>query len=204
MKIKYRLQDYEARLHGGVVLYGGVPHMVQTAGESVNLVDLVNGRAVLRGIDPMHHNLDISSPPLGYIQGDEYAVYMMRIPHRRYKQSLDSRAICEYRLDRNGLVQDDGEGHSRWLNSAAFRDSYVKPYSSFDAARKLLTDEKVVSVAMSRDVAMFMDELGLIKVYYKMELIGFIAPGSRTVVVPSSDKAWVISMYFNELGWEVQ
>lgn len=206
MKIKYRPQDYEARLHGGIILYGGVPHKVVTDGGTVHLQDIVTGRVVLRGIDPIHNDLDISSPKLGYLNTDEgYAVYLSRIPLRRYKQSLDERAISESTLTRDGHGNDGGgDGHSRYLYSQAFKDTYVKGYPSFREIRGKLEREEATSIAASRDVAMFMDELGIIKVYHKLELIGWIAPKSHTVMVPNSEKAWVISAQLQELGWEVE
>lgn len=204
MKIKYRAQDYEARLNDGIILYRGSPHRVVTDGRVINLLDPTTGRTVVRGIDPADNDLDISSPTLGYINAPSYAYYLERIPSRRYKQSLDARAIRETRLTIQGLNSDNGDGYSEFLYSEYFVDSYKVGYPSFTEARKMLDNGDRKSVAVSRDVAMVKDELDIIKLYYKLELVGWVAPNSTIVMVPSSEKAWVISMHFNELGWEVE
>lgn len=201
MKAKFLVQDYQARLHGGVILWGGIPHIISTDGESLNILDIPGGRPVARNIDPHHNDLDISSFELGYINTPRGAYYLTRMPQRQYRQSLTQGHVVEYHLSFGG-IEKQRVGRSQWLMSEHFVNAYRNPFPRFDAALEMLDDE-VSSVALSRDIAITKDELGIVKVWHKLEMVGFIVPGTRTVRVPATDKGWVISMYLSELEWEI-
>ena len=198
MKAKFPIQDYNQRLHNGVILWDGVPHRVNTEDNTLNIADLVTGALVATGVDPDHEHLDIASFELGYINTDHGAFYLTRMPLRQFKQAIESRSVIEYHLGNMGPQRD---GRSRWLMTKEFRDRYVKPFPTFEKAQQLL--EERCSVALSPNIALTTDELGTIKVWYKLEPVGVIVAGTRVVRVPTSDKAWIISMYLSELGWEV-
>lgn len=206
MKAKYGPADYEARLNGGVVLWKGIPHKVQVDGHQININDLITGRAVERNIEPLDDNLDISSPELGFINGEYNAYYLMRVPLRKYRQTLEQNAIFESILQTGGFYNEHGGRGSVMLYTKYFRDSYTNNYPSFDEAVKLLTDEKMESVALNRHVAITLDPLGIVKVWYRMgdQPVGWVEPGGHIIKVPESDKGWVISLYLEGFGWEVQ
>ena len=203
MKAKMGPADFEARLNGGVVLWKGIPHRVQVDGHQINLNDLVTGRAVERNIEPLDDNLDISSPELGYINGEGAAFYLMRIPLRKYRQTLEANAIKELILRQQGLGDTGGRG-SELLYTKYFRDAFVKPYPTFEEAVRLLEDESMISVALNKNAAITRDDLGIIKVWMKTgeQPVGWVEPGGRIIKVPSGEKAWLISLYLENFGWE--
>ncbi len=200
MKARYPIGDYNQRLHNGVILWDGVPHRINTENDALNIADLVTGEMVARGVDPDHEHLDISSFELGYINTNSGAYYLTRMPLRQFKQSISSGSVIEYSLGNGGPMRD-GMGRSRWLMTKEFRDRYTKPFPSFDKALELLDNRE--SVALSPNVALTRDELGTVKVWFKLESVGVIVAGTRIVRVPTSDKAWVVSMYLDGFGWEV-
>lgn len=200
MKAKYPIQDYNQRLHGGVVLWNGIPHRINTEDNALNISDLVTGEFVARGVEPDHDHLDISSFELGYMNTPHGAYYLTRMPLRQFKQSTSAGSVIEYSLGNNGVVRDN-PGRSRWLMTKEFRDRYAKPFPTYERALNLLEDRN--SVALSPDIALTRDELGTVKVWHKLEPVGLIVAGTRIVRVPSSDKAWIISMYLDGFGWEI-
>lgn len=202
MKAKYPIQDYNQRLHSGVILWKGVPHCINTEDNTLNITDLVTGEMVARSVSPDHEYLDIAAFELGYMNTDIGAMYLSRIPARQFKQAITPGSVVEYRLQRDGLVRE-GMGRSRWLRSVSFRERYTKPFPSYDEALRMFGGD-VQSVALSPSIAICKQRNGFISVWYKLEEVGEIKPNTRTVIVPTSEKAWVISMYLGQLNWEVQ
>lgn len=209
MKAKYLAADFEARLNGGVVLYKGIPHRVLIDEHQINLADLLTSRTVIRDVPPLDENLDISAPELGFMNRETHAVYLERMPRRLYRQSLESRSVVETCLYREGPIQEVPNGRGNAIYSKDFLKMFTEPYPTFDQAVAKLTapDSEVLSIAVSRMVALTSDDFGRITVWYKGRMgdapVGWVDPGSRVVRVPSTDKAWVISIYLSELGWEV-
>jgi hypothetical protein len=67
-------------------------------------------------------------------------------------------------------------------------------------------DYKVVKEkAVTRNIALSINEVGIISVYYKNSYIGYILPNDETtVIVPNREDAWLISRYLgHELSWKV-
>lgn len=206
MSVKFGPADYEARLQGGVVLWKGIPHRVSVDGHEIHITDLVTNRTVARSVEPLDNNLDISSPMLGFINGEVHTYYLQRIPRRRYRQALESNSILEFTLRAEGLVNENGGGRSDILYTDFFRNAFTKRYPTFDEAVVDLNNEVRTGVALSREIAITKDDLDIVKVWYKTgeQPVGWIEPGGRTVRVPNNDKGWLISMYLNEVDWEVQ
>lgn len=202
MKAKYPIQDYNQRLHRGVILWKGVPHCINTEDDTLNITDLVTGEMIARNVSPDHEHLDIAAFELGYVNTEFGAYYLSRIPARQFKQAITAGSVIEYRLISEGIVRE-GMGRSRWLQSEQFRDRYIKPFPHFDLAINLFDDEKQ-SVALSPSIAITKNRDKSFTVWYKLEEVGKIKHNTRTVIVPSSEKAWVISMYLSQLNWEVQ
>lgn len=203
MKAKYQIQDYNQRLHRGVILWNGVPHCINTEDNTLNITDLVTGEMVARSVSPDHEYLDIAAFELGYINTEVGAYYLSRIPARQFKQAITTGSVIEYKLTHNGLGRDGLGRGSRWLMTEEFRNRYLNPFPSFDQAIRMFSADRP-SVALSPSVAITKKRDGSYIVYYKLEEVGMIKPNTRTVIVPSSEKAWVISMYLSQLNWEVQ
>lgn len=201
MKAKYPVTDYNQRLHSGVVLWKNVPHCINTEDNTLNITDLVTGEMVARSVSPDHEYLDIAAFELGYINTEVGAYYLTRIPARQFKQAITSGSVIEYRLTRDGPSRD-GIGRGRWLRTQEFRDRYTKSYPTYDEAVRMFNGDRV-SVALSPDIAITKHK-ELVKVWHKLECVGEIKSGTRTVIVPSSEKAWVISMYLSQLNWEIE
>jgi len=202
MKAKYIPLDYQARLHGGVILWDNVPHIIQVDGSDLHILDLTSQDYVARRINPHDDRLDIGSIELGYINTEQGAYYLSRMPARQFQQSITRKSIVEYFLSIRG-IEATGRGRSEWLYTKAFRESYTKKYPSFNRAVELIQTEGRSSVALSRDVAITVDDLGTVKVFHKLEPVGVITSGSNVVRVPNSEKGWIVSMYLDGFGWEI-
>lgn len=202
MKARYPIQDYNQRLHKGVILWKGVPHCIHSEVGQLDITDLVTGEMVAQQVAPDHEDLDIASFELGYINTPVGAVYLTRMPLRQFKQAITPGSVIEYRLTNDGPSRT-GRGRSEWLLSKEFRNRYTKKFPRFDEAVQILNNLDRVSIALSPDIAISRLRSGKMKVWHKLELVGTIDAGSRTVKVPTSEKAWVISMYLGELDWEV-
>lgn len=199
---KFKPQDYLQRFADGIAFYSGLPYRVMIDRNDIHLVCLVSGDIKYRSVQN-DELLDVSSPPLGYINTSDGAIYITRIPRRRYKQCIDAQSVEESMLKSDGhKVLDRRLGGSLFTKN--FYDSYANEYPKLESALKML--KKRQSVAISRDFALTLDELGIIKVWYKYDQIGWIDPlNTKICKVPDTDKGFLISYYLtNSFGWEVE
>lgn len=154
-------------------------------------------------IDSSDNKLDISSVPLGFVRVSKtHVVYVSRRPARIYKQGLSQEAI----------VVDHISKESRALHpvvdiySQSFADMILNRYPPIlvvlDGLEKI---NQPIEVAVSRDIAIRYDnDLKISYVYFKTDRVGFIVGGTKKVIIPNSEKAWVITNYLHELNWEVE
>lgn len=208
MRIKYQPRDYEARLNGGVILWDGIPHRIMTNDGQLDIYDLVKNLRVASNVEADDPRLDISSPPLGYLNTDRGAYYLMRSPLRRYQQAMSARNCVEGILGPNG-VEFGPEGRSEWLFTKEYRNTFTKGYPTFYEAVDLLDKPNgPVSVAINRECAITKDELNIIKLWWGFgdTPVGFVDGNTRSkiVTVPNNECAWIISMHLSEFSWDME
>lgn len=90
-----RDEDVQARLSGTIVRYQGNPIFI----DAVNVRNPLHVLAhdcitkVKFDIHSSDVELDISSPPLGYVNTEDNCTYLTRVPARRFKQGVDAGAV---------------------------------------------------------------------------------------------------------------
>ena len=198
MRCKYLDQDFEARMHGGMAYYDGKPVLLHATRGAINIQSFPNGDNI-KQIVKTDELLDLSSPVLGYVNFNLACVYTYRKPERKYKQTLTYGAI--------GVYDPTESKTARWDQNAVFyteefKNMLMDKYPKLDEVIKSLNG-KVVSRAISRDVALAKDSFGIIRVYYKFDEVGHITPGSMVVNIPSNHLAWVVSKYLETYVWKV-
>ena len=139
---------------------------------------------------------DIESPDIGYYNEGGQASRLERQPYRQFSQGLNDKNCCVFNI----------EGHRVTGESILCRgveEMIIGIYPEFQDAWELL--DEWPSIAISRDVALSRKRKGFpTTVYYKGETVGFINPGSMKVIVPSSERGWIISRYLGAFGWEIE
>ena len=206
MKAKYLAQDWEARLHGGIVRWIDKPVRIMIDGNGLSLYDIAEGGLLVQGIDPLDDRLDISSVPLGYINHTR-AVYLARSPLRRYKQSVDIRGVRAYVLAAKEFI-DSGQGE------LIFTDAYKKSYDpngwpTVPRVLEVLSKAgRAHSLAISREVAMSVDRSDdpkNINVFWKFDHVGTVEIGTNVVKVLETDMSFLVSKELSKyVGWEIQ
>lgn len=204
MKCKYPDRDLSQRLDSSVCRYKGIPYFVRYAGKNtLTLYDLChpNEKAVMeiKSNDPY---FDISTIPLGYYQVEKNrVVYITRRPYRRYKQGIDADMLNMFSLRENRSL-----GHAFSIFHPGFRDMIMGDYPSVENALRDLRNSKVkMEMAISREAALeWVPELRVIHVFYKNTLVGWIPEGSRTVIVPNGEMAWIVSQNLSSFSWKVE
>lgn len=212
MKNRYELpRDIEARFHGTIIRHGGHPYFCLINGLEFRLCKLETARTsaeiVKRAMydDPL---LDISTVPLGYTNYRGEAYYIERGPIRRYKQGIDDQAV---RVSMCGRLRGGGIGvrTKDLMFSKEFEASILGKYPTaercIETLRKKAEDgvDYSGSMAFGRHNAMTVDAMGIIKVYHRNEYVGWIAPGSRVINVPSHDCSWIVSKELSGFGVEI-
>lgn len=211
MRCKYLPQDLNARLHGGIAFYGKKPVYVEIVDNQIRLFSL---RGDYIGVINEDDELfDISSPDLGYVninqkignKPDNTAIYVERIPNRRYKQTLTLPSLnATYSYIR-------GENRNAHFNlelvwrDKCFEDMLIGKYPTLEEALLRLnkTSPRTISVAINRDICLYKNSYGQMKVYFKGDEVGFVRPGENIVRIPPSGRAWVVSKYLDGFSWEI-
>lgn len=206
MRCKYPDKDLSQRLDHSICRYKGDPVYIRYAGtgtlfgyDLTNKADSGNPKYKIDANDP---NFDISTIPMGYFQASKNTVmYVSRKPGRIYKQGVNSDSLVCISLNKAGNREWDGS-----IYTAAFRDMILDKYPPLHASiKRMRVSTNRLEIAVTRDIAIeWVPELLIIQVYFKNELIGFLPQDTMTVIIPSTEKAWVMTKYLSELDWEVQ
>ncbi len=205
MRSKYANKDLEARLHGTIIRYNNHPYFCRYNGSNSLILYHVNQTdsefKTIKGNDVL---LDISSVPLGYIQQGDKVAYLTRKPHRRYKQGIDDSALLWHTIDEEEGPQNFPRSLRGNLYTQATIDMILGNYPALDKVMDIKPD-RAVEVAISRDVAVrYRPALQMWDVFLRRRCVGWVPPGTRTVVVPSNDMGWVVSLYLTGFNWEVK
>lgn len=224
MKNNITESDLGQKLHDTVCRYQGDPVYVTVHNAKkgiLNLWDLVEynkirgglqGAEKIKPLEIKHDDpdFDISGIPLGYVQSDKdwRVTYVSRIPARRVKQG-----VCANHI----RCMPPVEGTSNYTNSygimftQGFKNMVLDTYPSLEeqmkGLRKACEEQREFNgeAAISRDICISINSLGVISVYFKNQLVGWIPPGKTQVYVKASDLAWVISKFLGHvLGWQIE
>lgn len=211
MKCRIPDADLGQKLHETICRYKGHPVWVKIReGQEIHLYktnDVQQRWAIISKDDA---DFDISNVPLGYINGsqEKRVYYLTRVPVRRTKQGLSSQNLRIHNLPGfNDALRKPT--YNQIMFSPGFADMVLGKYPPLETVMKeLRTNLKnkgdFGQMAVSREIALSIDKVGLIFVYYKNEYIGWIQPDKFTVHVHSDGVAWVVSKYLSHiLGWEI-
>lgn len=215
-------QDQNARLHGTIIRYDGKPYYVVVSGpvlhlyrpsKVLNTAFHHNGAdADHKNVDPYDNKVDVSSIELGYVNKGSIrsVMYMIRRPLRRFQQGLSEQTTFQQFLPEHIKHPEEANFMNRTrdtLYSQDFEDMVSGKYPSLDLALTALREWQVKDgrgeVAVTQDIALSIDGMGIIRVYYKNSYVGWIAPNKKTVNVPSNDMGWIVSQYLSGLNWEI-
>lgn len=204
MKINYLPQDNEARVNGGIGRYDGVPYNIQLVNQTSAILSPIYRKASAEPfvVDLSDARFDISSPPLGWINTKQSAIYVMRRPERNYKQTLRVQQLAGYAP--NGLELDGGT-ISNALFSREGERMFMDNYPTLkEAIASLTSANKVYARAITRNVCIATDTEGVYRVYYKLEEVGTLDIPSNVVTIPKRDLAWIVSKYIETFDWKVE
>lgn len=208
MRVKYLPNDVTARLDGGICFYNNHPYTMMTGGGGGNTCILrpLHGTRREQLVSLKDEGLDISSPILGYVNTKNEAIYVMRSPDRRYKQTLSPTSIIGMTISGRVLT---GESLTEAIFSKNGEDMLLNKYPTLEEALKFIesgttTKRSSLSIAFNRDVALAKDSFGITRVYFKGKEVGRIKPKTKIVIVPEGNLAWVVSQYLEHFDWEVK
>lgn len=202
-------RDLAQKLDATVCRYKKDPVYVRVDGRSLilyKLPDTSTRYQIIRSTDP---EFDVAGVPLGYMlySQNQTVYYLSRLPARRVKQGLDARTV---RIRNIAGSTNVGVNAQSLLFSQGFVDLINNKFLPLSDALKMLrgkfksNSESTYEVPIRRDIALGIDKQGIIKVFYKTDYVGWIAPDQHTVNVKTDDFSWVVSRYLSqELDWKV-
>lgn len=172
MRCKYLPQDLEARLHGGIAFYNKEPVKVIIEDGRIVLYTFPDMKR-FKAIEENDELFDISAPRLGYVNYNSDAIYVYRIPERRYKQTL---TISPLRFETKGL----GFYPEDIFESFAFKKMLLNEYPSLNDALKSLEDG-ANSRAITRDLAIKKNNITKrLHLFVKDKAVGKLSRDNRT------------------------
>ena len=208
MKNQFRVGDFVQRFDGTVIRFNGVPVYVRVNNPGRTTLSLYKLSGVLPGhlpineVDGYDERIDVSSCPLGYINYGGFAYYIERRPQRQYRQGITTRCL-EISA---ALARKPGHrapSYDNILFSDEFEKMVLDDFPDLKTVLKTLRANEEGSMAISRKVALEIDNLGIVRVFYRKEQIGWMAPGEDVVNVPNSEIAEFISRELSIFAWKV-
>lgn len=205
MQNKYTLSDSMSYLSGSIIMFEGVPVLVDFQSDQALLVDPVTRNTIAK--EPIE-NLDIQPPEVGYFNyfiEDHTGVkvmrafYAYRTPIKNWKQGLTTN---------NTTIRsvDNGDGLSpHAIYSEGFKEGLLDRYPTYSEAIQKLNDtsgEKYESVAISKDIAIMRRDSGVTLVFLRMKEVGFLDVNG-TINVPNSKIGWIIDRHLLRVDWKV-
>jgi len=194
-------QDINRYMGGCILMYDNFPYSSSYISQtklSLKKITKINEIVVdPLVVSPFDDKLDITSPALGYYNHKMEALRLERQPYKQFSQGLTDRNTIIYDIEDNRRYEDES------IFCQGVEDMLTGVYPSFGDAWASL--QKQHSVAISLDVALARAGNDFpTNVYYKGDIVGYITPGSMKVIVPTSDRGWIISKYLDVFGWEVE
>lgn len=207
----HTVRDLSQKIGESVCRYKKIPYWVRIEEDRhgrplIQLCDIGDG-TVKHSIKYDDPDFDISSVPLGYCQkhDDCKVSYLIRLSLRRVRQG-----VCAQNVRCIPIQGVSWAGPSYIIRTKAFYNMVVGDYIPLDVGldtlRKRLKDDKefIGEVAISRKIALSINKLGIVNVYFKQELVGWMEPDKFVVHIPHSDLATIVSKYLSHvLGWEI-
>lgn len=208
--------DIQSRLHGTICQYKGQPVFVGT-GKAAGLITLshpVTGNPIV-DINYDDEDFDVSSIEVGYINVllDQKAKqkfneknivsYASREPHKKWRQGINSAIVSFVSIDGRN-VKIGQYAPNGILSSQGFYDSICNEFPDVDKALQLLQKGVETQLAISKDVALQQLPSEVVLVFYKTQNVGYMAPMSKTVIVPNNEKGWIVSRYLQQFDWNIK
>jgi hypothetical protein len=169
------IEQANMRLQHTVVKYDGRPVLIKGVngtGRGLDAYMLPHAKDIIQ-IKLQDPKLDVANLALGYVNVNDYAVYLTRIPGRQQKQGLCKSNVM---FGQNGRNVDLG-----WQNlivTPEFSDAFRGIYPSFnEVIERLYANEELQSMAFSRRFALEMDkELAFFQLLYRGQKIAWGDP----------------------------
>lgn len=131
------VEDARQRIEHSIVLFGGCPVYIESIrGDNVNTAKVSfyeQGLANKTALLP-NKKWQFKAPPLGYVNHNNSAVYLLRQPVRRWKQGLDA----------NNLFHVDRNGDFARVDPVNILSSLMKPLAAF---REAIESEKPLAIS---------------------------------------------------------
>ena len=209
----YLLRDVRQRIGSGLIRYKNEPYVVLDVIRDdsqvivTSLDSYSNGTSEMKTVNVNDPELDVSAIELGYINTKTNgALLLSRGPDRRYRQltSPDNLTIFSPAKDRD---ETRNLNRTAILYSAGAVDMFNNVYPTIRDAMILMNSGKIHSVAVSRDVALTIDQIKMVKVYVKDMQIGYIEPNQSNtirVIVPECEYGSLISEFLYGYDWRVE
>ena len=212
MRCKIPARDLAQKLDQSICRYDKLPVYCRVMQKGViHLYPLDNLNEYVHVIKPNDEKFDISGIPLGCIQGrreSNRVFYLSRVPWRRTKQGLQYPSLVIRKLGETNPLRTDPASivfSTNFINMVM--GNYPTLKDAIDTIRQQhkRNPEDIHQIAISIDIALSINAMGIIYVYFKNQFVGWMAPDTMTVIVPHSDKALIVSKFLShELSWKVE
>jgi len=209
----YLIRDLRQRIGSGLIRYRDEVYIVydlikdDTQIMLTSIEDFCNGNGKTITVSVNDEDLDVTAIELGYVNiPKQGAYYLSRGPDRRYRQLTCPDNLEIYSPFFNRVETRNLNRQSALYNTGTV-DMFKNKYPSIAEAIKSLNSDSVNSVAVSRDVALTVDAIKLIRVFLKDMQIGYIEPNqTRTVrvIVPESEYGSIMSEFLYGYDWRVE
>lgn len=174
--------DVIMRLDNSIVRYKGIPVIVRfQRGMNVSIKDLLNNRLLSENIHSSNPDLDISSPPIGFVNFGLFTSYAQRMPRRNNKQGLNAENTVLLKGNiPDALYYDKANIFTKPVAQAILND-YPTGDQVISAMKK---SGDIISMSFHSKFSFVKDDIGIIKLKHMQRTVGYVNPKDRSVIIP--------------------
>lgn len=208
MRCNIPARDLHQKLDNTLCRYKGRPVYVRvdSGRAGVHIYNVHDTNTPIDKIKATDPDFDVASIPLGYVQYRDRVYHLARIPVRRVKQGLDIRSIRVRNLDGSGgdILVNHLIFSKEFEEMVANRGNRLSDVLGYLRAQSKKDNSRVYERVLSRDIALGINKMGIINVYFKGVHVGWMQPDKDIVHVPSDEMGWIVSKYLShELSWKI-
>lgn len=200
-----RGSDVIMRLHDTVIRYRGKPVHVKALSEEslfVKIKYLDKNKFETEHVHSSDIDLDISSPPLGYLNANRYAFYVSRIPTRKQKQGFCTEVSNYFVESINGHNELNV---TKYFYDKPLYDTITNHYPTGPQALEIILSKKDInSIAFHRKFALLRDELNIIKLKSIGRTIGWQPPNKDYFIIPEQYANPIYETALRSQGLEIR
>lgn len=184
-------EDAALRLQDTVIFFKGIPYYVKTEGMTLHLFGLRHEMPRLGSCPANSPDVEVRSPPLGFVNTKDTVYWVFRPPYRKQKQGLCTENCCFSQLEE----KDFDRISTRQMCTQSFENMLLDKYPSYEDAM-----ESGVHRAFHKQFAIMKNEGQPCKLLHLNRCVALYDKAKEAWSIKPEEYNSILQMSLEELG----